>query len=222
MRKAFFIFLLCLLAVSLSSCKKTDQPQEQQQANQEQNQEEEESFFGSMKDLLTRGKSLKCTYEETRDDGTNTTGVLYIADNKAKSEIEILDGDERSEAFTLFDGDWIYTWASFLPNGTKMNTKELPQGEDYNVQKETDTLEKEMGYKCSSWVKDSSKFQLPDDVEFKDVTEAMADFSDTMEDFTPEDAQTMQEDASERLCEVCDMAPEGEARDECKKNAGCE
>jgi hypothetical protein len=181
---------------------------------EEINENEEESFFGSMQDLLTRGKSLKCTYNVADEDG-EATGVIYVSGNKIRSEVEITgETGEKMEVDSIITEDWMYTWNSFMPGGTKMNIKEMQSetGEDYS-QDEEDKMREELDYKCRSWIPDNSKFVVPTDIEFRDMTEMMQGFDmDEMEENV--------EEASAKLCEMCEMLT-GEARDICRADAGC-
>ncbi|MFH1427243.1 MAG: hypothetical protein ABIG60_01810 [Patescibacteria group bacterium] len=229
MKKAFFIFLLCLLAVSLSSCKKTDQPKEQQQAAQEQNQEEEESFFGSMKDLLTRDKSLKCTYEEKNSDGddnSSSRGEMYIAGGKARTDIVNISENGEEDMHMIMDSDWMYTWTSFMPKGTKMKLDTLQESENFekkgNINQGFQDLAKELNYKCRPWIVDGSKFIPPSDIVFDDITEMMAGFAEEFQNMDAEEMQEGLDEATEAVCDLCEYAPDEETKANCKADAGCE
>ena len=183
---------------------------------EEINKNEEESFFGSMQDLLTRGNSVKCTYNVVDGEG-EAIGVLYIADNKVRSEMDIVEKEtgKKMEVDSIITEDWMYTWNSFMPQGTKMNIKEM-QGEaneDYS-QDEADKMREETDYKCRPWIPDNSKFVVPTDIEFRDMTEMM-------QGFDMGEIEENVEKASAKLCEMCEMLT-GEARDICRADAGCE
>ena len=226
MKKTIFIsVLIFVFAFNLTGCFKKDKGGGEQAAKQEQNQnkqEEEESFFGSMKDLMTRGKSLKCTYEDDTNDGGKVVGVLYVADNKAKSEVEFEEENMKGTAHALIDGDWMYSWASFMPQATKMNISTISDGQEFDAEEEAGTLGKALDYKCRPWIKDGSKFKLPAGVEFKDVTQDMKKLTETMKDMDTGEMETSLQAVTEQLCEMCENAPDEETKAQCKADAGCE
>ena len=220
-----FIFGLIALAIGLIMSSKQDNSLTIEKSDdvdntienniEEINENEEESFLGSIQDLLTRGKSLKCTYNIADGEG-EATGVIYVSGNKIRSEVEITeDAGGKMKVDSIITEDWMYTWNSFMPGGTKMNIKEMQSetGEDYS-QDEADKMKEEMDYKCRSWIPDNSKFAVPADVEFKDMTEMM-------QGFDMEEMEENAERANAELCEMCEMLT-GEARDACRAEAECE
>ena len=68
--------------------KKSEFDTEQNQENNESkgNENKGESIFGSMQDVLAHGKPLKCTYNDVSDEGAETIGIIYVADNKRRTE----------------------------------------------------------------------------------------------------------------------------------------
>ena len=232
MKKSIFITgLILVFAFSLSGCFNKEkengeqgakQEQTQAEQNQEETNEEEESFFGSMKDLLGGGISRKCTYEEVGENGGKTVGTLYVADNKAKSEVEFFQDGEKGVAHALIDSDWMYSWASFMPMATKMNITKLDDGEETNAQETAGAIEKAMNYKCRPWVKNNAKFKLPAGVEFKDVTEDMKELTESFKDIDTGEMETNLKAVTNQLCEMCENAPDEATKAECKASAGCE
>lgn len=211
MKKKISILCACLFAVAvLSGCGEKNKNEDTGQANQsgqvtagdENENTEEESITGSIKDLLTKGKSMKCTYKETRD-GETFSGVLYVAGNKSKTEIEFQVDGKTGNMYTLSDGEWVYSWGTFLPQGVKMNIKEMPKDQTDNSQETASNFEKKMNYKCRFWIKDSSKFELPADVQFRDMTDSITGAAEAVKNIEG------------NLCEMCEIMPAGSGRDSC-------
>jgi len=207
MKKKISILCACLFAVIfLSGCGEKNKNENASQTNQsnqavtenKNENAEEESIMGSIKDLLAKGKSMKCSYSETQN-GETFSGVLYVADGKSKTEIEFQVDGKTGNMYTLSDGEWAYSWGTFLPQGVKMNVKEMPKDQTNNSQETVNNFEKKMNYKCRFWIKDSSKFKLPSDVQFRDMTNSM----------------TGAIEATKNLCEMCEMVPAGSGRDSC-------
>jgi hypothetical protein len=181
---------------------KTESHMEQ---NKENGGDDEESFFGSMQDLIARGQSVKCAYNITEEEG-EAKGVLYITGDKVRSEMEITEKEtgKKMKVNSIIAEDWMYTWNNFMPGGTKMNMKEM-QGEadeDYS-QREADKMKEEMDYKCRPWITDNSKFAVPTDIEFKDMTKMMQGFQEGAEDFNMDEMEKSAENAKAKLCGIC-------------------
>lgn len=224
MKKIFIVFLLLVMATSLSGCfksKKSADENQQSAANQE-----EESFFGSMQDLLTRGKSVKCTYKSTDDGAKEATGVLYVAGNKTRSEMSVIEEEtgKKLEINSIIIGDWMYMWNNFMQGGTKMNIKEM-QGEvkvdEKYSQGEVDKMKEKIDYKCRPWIPDNSKFDIPTNIEFRDMTKIMEGFQDTMGNINMDEVKKSGEEAKQKLCDMCEMLT-GQAKNQCRADAGCE
>ena len=185
----------------------------------------EEDFSGSMVELMARGKSLKCTYKQTEEeDGVETEGVIYVADNNVRTEINVLDMEEGNEVRMdmILNGDWVYVWTSAQVNGMKMKVVDLPEGEDFDANEDIADLEEEIDMKCRPWIKDNSKFEVPTDREFDDITELMEGFQGIDLDEAIEEGEADAEAAREQLCAMCETAPTQELIDQCKIDAECE
>jgi hypothetical protein len=141
----------------------------------------DEDFFGSMEDLMGRGIPLKCTYEELGDDGVLGEVIIYVANDKMHTEmdIEAMGGEgENMKMDMIIDGDWVYIWNDLQAEGMKMKTTEMQGYEDLGEDQEVTDLEEEVNMKCRPWIKDSSKFEIPTEVVFNDMTQMMEDFQD--------------------------------------------
>lgn len=185
-KKILVVACLLVMTTVFSGCDLPGRDKNQEAAkegtNTEQNQEgdKEELSFGSMQDLLIHGKPLKCTYSDVSDGEGEVTGVVYIANNKRRTEFKVIEKetDKKLEMNSIFAGEWMYSWSDSTTEGMKMNIKEIKgdvQFEKYS-QGETDTMKKKIDYKCRPWIIDNSKFTVPLDVDFKDMTEIMGGF----------------------------------------------
>jgi len=190
-------------------------------------QDKEESFLGSIEDLMTGGKTLKCTYD--MPDEADGKGVIYSTKDKMRNEMEFTAEDEgKMKTYTIVNGDWMYIWSNMAPGGTKINISDMKDVEgtvkDSKTAKE---MRKQMNYKCRPWIVDNSKFAPPADIEFKDATVMMEGFKDMMtDDFDldemMEEAEKDAEDAREWLCKMCETAPDEETKAECRADAECD
>ncbi len=225
--KVFFsLFILISFSSLFSACSLTDKVKKGVQEVSENKQEVrdrlgigkdddgEQSFTGSVKDLLGIKKAQKCTWEG--EDGM--TGTVYTDGTRSYMEINNImvsgfDGKSKQakgSMYTIADKEYAYTWSSTSNEGMKV--KVMNDGDEYD--NEFDSLEmdgdltdevdedeaEEYNYQCSTWKVDNSKFKIPKDIKFKDMS-AMID--------------EMKKD-SDKMKDVCD-ALDGEDKIECLK-----
>ena len=154
---------------------KSESDTEQNQENNENkgNENEEELIFGSMQDVLVYNKPLKCSYIDISDEGAETIGTIYVADNKRRTEFEIINKEtnEKIKMNSIHIGEWMYSWNNSSTEGMKMNLKEMYGDEQFEKysQEGTASMKKKIDFKCRIWIFDNSKFSFPSDIEFKDI-----------------------------------------------------
>ena len=179
--------------------------------NQENNKENESgsgdgNYFETMQDLMARGKSMKCTYTQEVEGGGTATGVVYMADKNARTEITIKEANSPfGKMYALVNQEWVYSWNDTSSEGYKIALEASEMGEK---NKETvSNLSEEIDFECKSWKKDNSKFKVPTNIEFKDMSEMMEGFEDMDLGEELENAEIM---GDEFLCEICKNAPDPE------------
>jgi len=187
-KNIYLISLTVLVSLFLTACTKNasttktldkESGENVVEESQQSEEMEEESLNANIFDLVELGKSVKCTYEDDGDD-KNIKTQTYISNGKTRSDIEIEEVDGSiTESHVLSDGEWMYTWSIESKQGNKINLKEIKeqstkiegQNADYSNQSER------VDYKCSPWIADESKFEIPTDVEFINITEMMENLS---------------------------------------------
>lgn len=193
------------------------------------NNGKEESFFGSMQDLMVRGKSTKCTFDMLDENSVNRgKSIIYTAGGKIYSEVDFEDENGKwKKAYTIINGDWSYVWTDITPQqGVKMNIADIKNIGD-NDQKDSETakeIRKKMNYKCRPWISDNSKFVPPSDIVFKDMSTMMQGFNnkDFDMDKVMDGAVEDDEKAKKMICDICEIAETSEIREQCRIDAGCE
>jgi hypothetical protein len=228
-KKIFFSTLLIIVsAVVISACLPKKQDSGSENENQKQTKEmvmkKDGSFKGSLKDLISFGKPQKCTWQEGTE---GTSGVTYTDGKRSYSEIKnvsitdfkgmgmneepMVGEPEKGSMYTMYDGEYVYTWSSASKEGLKIKDMdedptegiENDDHEDYMPENEDNseylkTMESEIDYKCDSWKLDKSKFDLPKGIEFKDFSEMMGEL----------------EKSFGNMSDVCSML-DGEDQEEC-------
>lgn len=194
MKKISLLTLGLVLVLGLSGCGKVDKSnvnknseadlaknQESVVANEESNKGEM-SMVDKLKNSISSGKKMKCTYKMTDENGS-TEVVTYMQGDKYKSEI-IIGGMKTA---SVFDGDIMYSWVSGQKTGTKMTMdcingldikgetetetdtvpENIPESEDEFV----DTLNNAENLNCED--ADDIDFTVPSDVDFVDQCEML-------------------------------------------------
>ncbi len=166
----------------LSACNKTAPNTSGQMENKNEVKEESFNKKSTLKTLLGMGKNLTCTYnnvdEETKFEIKGTT---YISGNKFAQEMETTDPKDKTKKVLtnmISDGEFVYTWSSDKKtSGMKIKMEKPETAPDGDVKTDvagTDqSMNKEYDMNCNQWNIDESKFKVPTDVKFTDLSEIM-------------------------------------------------
>jgi len=196
------ISLLLILAVPLllSACGPT-------QNNQTEEQTQPQTNKFSLKNALTLGQSVKCSY--TDDNGSSVTTL--VKGNKYKV-VGITMGEDNGNGGMVSDGQFMYSWDDKTKQGTKFDItamQELSQEPQsttspesaFDFQKWADETDDKFKVDCQPAVVTDAEFTPPSDITFQDMTQfmqQMGELSKKMQanpDGTPstEDLESMQE-----------------------------
>jgi len=141
----------------------------------------EQNKATSLRELLGMGQNQKCTFSTSFTDDKNvtteTSGTLYTSGKKIAEEVQITstgNGGINTNSMMISDGDKIYTWnPSEKTSGMMLKMVEPTGTADGKTQNQNVDLDKKFDMKCSPWTVDESKFTIPTDVKFTDLTELM-------------------------------------------------
>ncbi|KKS30535.1 MAG: hypothetical protein UV00_C0030G0001 [candidate division WWE3 bacterium GW2011_GWF1_42_14] len=174
--------------------------------------QESESFFsGKITDLISLGKSVKCTYTMPEQKGTTGAGTFYVSGTKMRGDSTITMSNNTSvESHIISIDGTMYMWSPVMPRGYKIVVdKELLDTENAaDLPEEAKTLQESFDYKCLPWIPDQSLFELPTDVEFVDLSELTKTLEAPGE---PDNA-----------CALCDLMESAEQKAQCLKSMNCE
>lgn len=203
-----FIFLLGLAAVGYTQFGKAKSSQTATQDNtniQPTQPNKADALKGSLKSLLGIGKTAKCTYTYTPQDGGGT-GTIYVSGNKMNGNFKTTLDGKITEANVLHDGEYSYIWEPSGKNGIKMKID--PQVEATKAEEnQSFDWNQEINYKCDEWSGDDSKFTAPSNIEFTDLSQMLNKAS-------PTGTKTDTQQGSNSLC---DQIPDAAAKAECLK-----
>lgn len=169
---AVVLVLAVLGIVAFSQMKKpadvTSQP-----TPQEAKVETSEITKGSIKGLIAAGKSVNC---EMSYPDSNIKGQTFVSGNKVRGDFEVSDQNgSMMKTHMISDGTYSYMWTDSSKTGTKfkMDAVKPSNAPSINPQNQAADLDKEVDLKCNTWSTDNSKFTVPSDIQFSDLSNMM-------------------------------------------------
>ena len=154
----------------------------------------------SINDLLTRNASLECTYDVVDGESTNT-GIAYFSGAKDMyGEFTNKTEDKSSTAYVIRRGDTQYVWQKDANEGYKADVSAYDKDKQQQMSQQLDPDQK-YKFSCKDWKKDTSKFEVPADIQFTDISAQL------------NQAQTASDEAREQACEALSNA---DAKAACK------
>lgn len=192
----------------------------------------------SLKDLLAKTTSTKCTVSSSND-LSDSSGIVYIANGKMRSDFTstmksgVIAG-RVNVAHMIVDTDYSYMWGEgVMKVGIKMEKKDIldvkpEEGKTPQNQAAMDMNEKS-DYHCDSWRVDDAQFIPPSTIEFQDVAAMVKGMPGIVKGSTIESTkietgkvavpQGMTKEQLSQMCGQCDTADAG--REQCRTALGC-
>ena len=176
--------LVIISAVFLSACTVKTPTGTENQAGEDKTTPTEQSQSSSLRDLLAMGQNQKCTVstsavDETDGTKTDTQGTIYISGKKMAQEVIVTSTDKEMPSVNMSmvsDGTYMYTWnPQKKDQGMKLKITESEGTTETkgNTAKGAVNFDEKVNVKCSPWIVDNSKFTVPTDVNFTDLSEVM-------------------------------------------------
>lgn len=145
---------------------------ETQMVNQQTPVPQEATAKGTIQSLIKAGKTVSCEVALPNQSGK---GITYVSGNKMKSDFVMKIQDKEMTSHMLSDGENMYMWSDGTPQGTKFKidpNSPLPSTRPSGQLQEAN-LESEVDLKCSPWSMDASKFSVPTNIQFTDLSSSM-------------------------------------------------
>lgn len=133
-----------------------------------------ESFVltGTIRDLLKRAGSYKCTFAQSVE-VADTTGTVYIANDGTQLRGDFVSAVKQPamtvSSHLVREGAWIYTWSDAFPQGFKVPVDETGMGGGEN---QAFNFDQELEYACEPWTADASLFVIPNSITFTEINPA--------------------------------------------------
>ncbi|MEK7581318.1 MAG: hypothetical protein AAB512_03470 [Patescibacteria group bacterium] len=123
----------------------------------------------SIKSLLGGGKNVNCKITYPENGGS---GNIYVSDKKFRGDFVTSVGGKSTETHVISDGEFMYSWYGTTGTKFKVDAVGAPSPAA-SAQPQSADLDKQVDMDCSSWGVDGSKFTVPTDVKFTDLSEMM-------------------------------------------------
>lgn len=115
--------------------------------------------------LIAKGETLSCTFED-KADGSNTTGTIYVDHKRLRSDFSTASEDKAVNGHMIMTSGMAYTWVEGMTTGIKASLEgQTKAGESQGVD-----ANKKLNIHCNAWTNDETKFSVPTQVKFSDIT----------------------------------------------------
>ncbi len=170
------VVLVLILVVAggaylMMSSKGKSQPQAQTTNTQPVKPQTTNSLKGSILGLLSGGKNVNCqiTYPDNKG-----TGSIFVSDKKFAGDFTMkgTDGKETT-GHMISDGTFMYVWSSGISMGIKMNLADAKNAAQNTQTNQSIDINQEVNLNCNPWITDSSKFTVPSNIQFRDVSQLL-------------------------------------------------
>ncbi len=169
-------------------------------------------YSGKLNDLFSLGGNVMCTFGAATE-GSN--GTVYVANNgnQMRSDFSTKAADGSTlNSHMMRDGQFAYVWSDDQAQGTKIAISDTELTVSPNPQsptKNSEILDANYAYDCATWIVDNSKFTLPTDKDFIDLSQQL---------------QQLQNQAQQQIpavnCSACDSL-QGSTKTQCLQSLGC-
>jgi len=161
---AIAVILLALLGgvAYMKFAKSSTTPQ--QVIVQEQPKASPTGVTGTLKSLF--GKNQSCTINYPNNGGS---GTVYVSGKKFRGNFTTkIAGEKEVTSQVVSDGVYTYVWSSESPTGIKMKIDVTSPSA--GAQTGNFNLDQEVGLNCLPWIVDTSKFTIPANIQFTDLS----------------------------------------------------
>ncbi len=126
------------------------------------------AITGTILSLIEGGKTISCTITYPDNKGT---GTIYVGSNKKFAGDFNMKGTNNANvvAHMVSDGTYMYMWSAAMPMGIKMSLLAARNAAS-NTQNQSVNLNQNVSMQCNPWTVDESKFTIPTNISFTDMS----------------------------------------------------
>jgi hypothetical protein len=117
----------------------------------------------TLKSLLALSQPQKCTYAGLdKNTGINISATVYVANGKVREDFVLVTSEGTQHNHAIMANNVSYVWMDEVHAGVKTAVT--------NIEKSTGdqaiNFEKEVDYKCESWLATNATFEVPTNIRF--------------------------------------------------------
>jgi len=205
---AIVVVLAVIGVVALLQLNRGESQTQQTVTQQEEQQLPESSANkGTIQSLLKQGKNVTCSISYPEGSGS---GTVYVAGTKVRGDFTTKVDNKELMSHMINENNTAYVWTDASNQGTKITIDpnqpipSAPAGAPQSAD-----LNKEVDMNCKNWSVDNSKFTVPTNVTFTDMSELLKKVQGTGTGPMPK------LDAS-----ICDQITDASAKAACLKSLG--
>jgi len=132
------------------------------------------STSDSILSLLSGGKNVNCSITYPDNKGT---GTIFVADKKFAGDFTTTDtAGKETTGHMISDGTFMYIWSGSMTTGIKMNLADAKNTAQNAQNTQGVDINQKVGLNCSPWLPDNSKFTVPTNIKFQDMSELLKQF----------------------------------------------
>lgn len=122
----------------------------------------------SLTALMALGVPQKCDFADTSNAQAQTSGTVYVSGGKSRGDFTSTAGGQTFHAHSIVANDTMYSWVDENGIGVKIAiNKDQPKPASDGKQFDASKM---MDYHCSAWIPDPSKFDVPTNIKFMEMT----------------------------------------------------
>jgi hypothetical protein len=124
----------------------------------------------SLNDLLASGQSQQCGFSTQSATSTTVTGTVYVGSGHLRGDFSVKNSSGTLTASHIItDGQTAYVWTDSPAQGMEISFASMSSGNAEQSQGSVNPSQK-MNYSCAAWATDATKFTLPANVTFMNMT----------------------------------------------------
>jgi hypothetical protein len=168
-----------------------------------------QTMQGTIKSLLTAGKSQKCTYSSQLE-SSSVEGIVYVTNGKMKGDFTTTSKENKVTGHMIVDGGYSYIWTDLTSKGIKMAIDLQQQPSSASANSQAPDINQSFSYTCQGWTPDNTVFAPPSNVSFTTFT------------LPSSGAMPSGIQVPSAACSACDSIPAGAGRDTCRTQLHCQ
>lgn len=207
------------LSLLLAGCGQKGAKEEATEIKTGDNNQEESYFSEKVADMFKKGQPLECRTEMEDEEGI--LSAIYYFDNaneRLRADMKMVNKENGITVNTVSitrDG-WDYFWDDLMNKGgikLKIEGTEAEARAEANAEAPIDKEEK-FEFRCRPWQVDASKFELPADKSFQDISN-LGQINNAIPTIPGNNNSMEMSGSIPDVCSFCGMIPEGPEKEEC-------